>query len=255
MNNNCYVLHVLSAGLHVEVTLNDWRPYRKTVAELRTFEHALDPWLLEGHNVLEASLGPLPEEAGAEGPYFKVILCRRMPKHPPDVDDAMVFFRWTADEHPLEKEGLTPVFRHEFFMREAFGRWAWEDARPYMPQDRLDVQAVVVMLHQAMARGNVAAMMAALRLKQEEMSRAFALSLDRHMEGQEQGFRALFSAPDWQMASLDPSKLIIESSAGGRLVHVYHPDGEEPLRGRGSGGTYALGLTLSRIGGHWEVVR
>jgi hypothetical protein len=255
MNYNCYVLHILSAGLWAEVTLNGWRPYRKRQAELRAFEHALDPWLLEGENVLEARLGPLPKQDQGDDLYFKVILCRRMPNHPPEVDDTMALFCWTPEEHPLEDGVLTPVFSHEFTMREAFGHWAWQDARPYAIQDRPEVEALVVMLHQALARRNLGTLMAALRLKQEEMSRAFALTLDRHVEGQEENLRALFAAPDWQMAPLDPAKLVIESSAGGRLVHVYHPDGEEPLRGGGSGGLFALGLTVSRIAGSWEVVR
>jgi hypothetical protein len=254
MAEYAYVVQVMSTALRVEVLFNDWLAFRKTVARGSICEAKLNPWMLEGDNRLEVRLGLWPNADPADRLCLVRLYKAEHGKMAVD-DDALCFFRWVPGLAPLEDEGLTTVFTHQLTMRKAFGRWGWEGATPYMPKDRPEIEATTVALHQSLARRNITALVDTLRLKHEEMSRALGLSFDDQIAKQEGYLRDFFAATDWHMLPLEADKLIVESGAKGRLVHVYGPDGEEPLVGQGGGEVFALHLTLSRMRGTWEVVR
>jgi hypothetical protein len=247
-----YSLEVSTAGFVADVTLNGWPAARARKAIGRTKLQLLNPWLFEGDNRLEVTLS-LHEDRGVV-PAFDLT----MAKHPfgEDVQDehVLVRYRWLPALSPLQDEGPTLVFSHTMPVRSAFGRWSWQGATPFMPKDRADVEALVARVHATYARGDVDGFIDLMRVKIEELSRATGDSPDALVDQYRDYYRERFSKPDFRVKPLEPD-LVLESSAGGRLVDVRGPFDAPTIIDGAGGEPSAVELTVSFIQGEWRVVR
>ena len=238
--------------LRVLVRLNGCVAYDALDAGARVLERSLVPWLRQGANRLEALLAPLPP-VEEEEPSFSLSLHRVETGGRAWDGNLLVAYEWTDDESVLDAYGLRRVFDHTFTVEPRFGAWAWTSAAPFAPDDAPGVLGVVQALHAALARRDLATVMATLRSKHAELD----LGLEEEPGSVEQAYFArlseIWEAPD---AHLEPlSSLHIETTAEGRLVHVRGRNDEPPIVLRGGGHVLGLSPTLSRVDNHYRIVR
>ncbi|MCC6522965.1 MAG: hypothetical protein IT373_09910 [Polyangiaceae bacterium] len=256
-----YNLEVQASGLVVEVELGGARVYFEGRGGQRFTQKKLNPWLLDGQNVLEARLGAPEAQAGgrraaAAERYFRTRLIRlRAGQDWPEPEDELFTYEWNPAKAPLPDEGMVTVLEHELALGPVHGRWAWQDARPYTDADRPDVLALVGAVHQALAARELEGVLARFAVQNDEVARALG-GTKAELAGDLREFLAsLFASEDWRMAPLAPETLGLVPSAGGKLVEVVGPDGGAPLVGRGGEGELELGLTVSRLAAGWTIVR
>jgi hypothetical protein len=249
-----YILEVQSGGLLADVVLNGWPAFRATTAEAQCVQVALNAFLVEGTNHLHAAVAPLPDKDLPADAHLRLKLFKADSWEPGRFVEHLGY-RWTPDESPLRGEGQTQVFSHRMMMRKAFGRWAWQDATPYSPEDRPAILALLGRLHAALHGRDKQAVLGMVSLKLHEMARAVGASEAQWVDAQRTTLEAGFAAPDWGMMPLDPASIVLVPIVGGRLVEVVRADGRPPLFGTGEQGGLPLELTVSKIGGTWQVVR
>jgi hypothetical protein len=173
----------------------------------------------------------------------------------PEEGDVFVLYRWSAKESPLSPEGLTPVFSHPLRMGRAFGRWQWQDARPYAPSDRAAIEQLVTTFYWAFARKDVDGVLGLLDLKLAELERAFSIAPGGTLQKQRERLQAIFQRDGWTALPFDPGALVLQPSAGGRLVDVWGPDGEGPIHATTPENGFTFELVVSRIGDTFRIVR
>ena len=260
-----YMLKVASATLHANVLLNDCLVFRHTETRLREAELKLTPWIVQGHNRLEVrieepgepALGAL-RAAGEEVPEPTFVLSGHVvPKIAGQCLDANEFlrYRWTEGETPLPGAGPATVLKHHWLVQEEFGPWVWESARPFEPQDRAAVVALVAQLHALMLARNLNTLEALLAVKTDELCQAYGFDLTATRREHMEFLRSAVSAEDFELDPPRDDKLRLELDAGGRLVRVLDAEGRPPLLGRANGRPLAYDLTLSHVDGAWLVVR
>jgi hypothetical protein len=252
MTTFAYSLDVTTVGFVADVTLNGWPAARARKAIRLNKLQLLNPWLLEGDNRLEVTLAPHEDQSATAG--FELTLAKHPLGKNVAEENVLCRYRWLPALSPLEKEGPTLVFSHTMPVKSAFGRWSWEAAAPYMPEDRADIEALVARVHATYARGDVEGFIQLLGIKIEELSRATKSDPQKLVEQYRTYFRDRFATSDWRVMPLDP-KLVLESSAGGRLVEIRAESGAPPIVDGADGTPSGYELTVSRIEGAWRVVR
>jgi hypothetical protein len=257
-----YVVEVSCAGLEAEVRLNDWPVFRRVALEARTYGAKVNPFIVEGKNRLDVGVGPLPSGLVAEDEArLDVKVYKTEHGTASKDDDVLVHYRWTAEESPLAAEGTRRVFSHGFDFRKAFGRWGWERAKRFMPEDEPAIAGLVSALHRALAQRDATGALALVEPRVRELARSVDLTPEEQLQKQLDFWGVYFASPAWVLDPFDPAKLSYESAAGGRLVLVTGPEGASPITGSAivpdCVGPYPfeLDLTVSHIDGSWQVVR
>jgi hypothetical protein len=257
MSTPGYIIELDCGRLAAEVEVNGWRVAHNRDPDGRTTHAKINPWLLDGDNVIGVRLGWLPGEPEGAHELTCVVALHKV------VDDAsyaneppMLLFRWYPDEYPLADQGLTRVYEHRFVMRRAFGPFAWTGAMPYLDSDRPQVTALVREVHDAIGARDRAALLRLQKLKLEEMGRSVGVSLQQMIDEQDVVFDEIFAGPV-QIAPLDPERLHMRSGAGGRLVQVEREDGDMRVLPfvTSRGLSMSLPLCVANLGGRWTLVR
>lgn len=244
-------IQVMCDGLSAVVRFNDYpaitlaTPHKAELAG-----HMVNAWLLEGENLLEVALARIP--GATSEPMFDIHLQKIVKQ---DEEETLLYYQWTPGESPLPDEGPAVVLRHRMNVARAFGRWQWQDARPFHPSDRPDIEAVVGAFHRAASLRDKRAMVALLDLKLEEVGRSRGRPHDLMRERQEVYFSSFVDEPDFALAPLDPGALSLTLHAGGRVVEVRGPEGASPIRGVGGGMPFEYDMLLSHVGGAFRIVR
>jgi hypothetical protein len=248
---------MLVGGLRAEVSFNGWPLLKRDDQDRRTADRKVNPFVLEGENRLVVALGALPADpAPTVSPVFELVFSRGPHGESRDDDVTLAHYKWTPDESlPLDDEHLTPVFEHTARFKTAYGSWAWESARPYANEDRDDVLAVVRTIHAALASKNLAGANAMLSMKHHELERCLSLPTGQLVADQLTLWSGYVAHADFRLDPFDPTKLVLESAAGGRLVSIRHTDGAPPIEGTAGGDFFGLDLVVSRIGGGYQIVR
>ena len=266
MDDFAYVIDTFTATLAVDVRLNDWPVYHALDGVGRVARQKVNPWLLEGENRVQVRLQPLDDEAVAalasakEGgglpPGFTLTFYKTEHGTSSCEEDILLYFDWTASEYPLQKDSMTQVLDHTIPFVKAFGPWTWERARPFMPADRPAVEALVAAFHGALERRDVPGLVSLLRVKLEEMARSLNQDPAQMLVKQQNYFEQFyFNDPSFRVDPLDTSQLVLESSAGGRLVAVRGPGGRAPLTGSAGPRPFDFSLTVSAVDNGWSIVR
>lgn len=259
-----YVLEVELMDLMLTVQLNDISIFSDAAGTTGFRQIAVNPYVVEGTNTLAVWLGRAAGGApGAEGPTersmckVRLYAARRgeQPPESPTDDDFLAVYRWTREQE-LPAEGVALVWTRDVSIPRAHGRWDWQDARPYEDADRGDVLAVVRAHRDALAGRDVDTLMRLNETRIAEYSRALDMPLDEMRLDQEQAFTELFAFDTWTVPPLDEGALVLVPAAGGRLVQVFDPSGETPLRGAaGDDERFAMDANLSRTSTGWTLVR
>jgi hypothetical protein len=253
-----YVLEVKSEGLVVELRLNGATVFEELAGGARFLQTKLDPYVIEGDNALDVVVGPPPPAGeGAPPPPAKALELRAFTTlwGVASPDEALGAFTFDEGEHPLPEAGRARVARLAFTPPEAHGRWLWQDAPPFGPADEGDALAAVLDVHRALATRDADALDTLTEVKMAELARALDVPADELRADQRAHYGRLFQAADYRVAPIDPTRVRFAPSDDGRLVRALDADGGPPVRAVSGGRRFALGLTLSRVGGSMKVVR
>lgn len=247
-----FALECTACDVVTELRFNDWPAYRFDAesGELTTTVQ-LNPMIIEGPNVLRVlmrkkSTPPVPQRR-------LVVSIFRMLS--PDELQPLVYFRHRPELHPLADDGFTEVFRQEITFAKTFGRWKWEDAKPYLDADRDAVIAAVREAHTAVARGDMNAFVELASLKVEEMARAQGKSPAEQAELQRKLLGVFFGLEGIVVEPFDAEALELESWCQGRLVSVRGPGGKRPIRAICDGQRLELDAVLTRVGDSFRIAR
>jgi len=241
-----------SSLLRVVVRLNGCVVHDSHDHGARLLDRSLVPWLVRGQNHLEALLAPLPPREDEE-PSFSLALHRVERGAGAWDGNLLVAYEWTDNEAALDAYALRRVFAHRFTAHEPHGAAAWSGSPPFAAPDAALCLGVVEALHAALARRDLSTAMAMLRLKHTELS----LGLEEAPASIEEAYADLLGGL-WEArdARLEPlPSLHVETTGEGRLAHVRGPNDEPPIVLRGGDRVLALSPTLSRIDGHYRIVR
>ncbi|HVY46945.1 MAG TPA: hypothetical protein VHB21_13750 [Minicystis sp.] len=255
MGSTAYVVDVLTKGFAADVDFNGWPICRGEWSNGKVASQKLNFFLLAGENRLEASLKMLEPDDVTVDRWFELRMVKTRHDESERDDDVLLRYRWTPDESPVGGAYATPVFTHAMRVARAYGAWAWEAARPFLPSDRDAVLAVVAELHAALAARDAAAVLGLLQLKYDEWDRAVE-NPQGTMAGRERDFLArVFAMPDYGVAPFDPAALELESACGGRLVKVLSEDRGPAITAFADGGPFGTDVALAFVGGGWKILR
>lgn len=241
-----YTLDAIFNDVPIVVLWNDWPIVQRQTSG--TQSNLLNPFVVEGDNVLRVLAGPVTE-LGSQ--FIGVGLF----KWDPGSDERQTIFQveWTP-RFGYTKDGYHEVARHVVHARKAFGRWRWEDAKPFRIEDEPTLKVEVLKLRDALKAKDIDGMMSRSRLKMAEMGRATG----RHggaVEGvQREMLRTMFDGGA-HVFPWNEDDLRFRSGAQGRLVRVFLEDGSEPLSFMAGDNMVEVPLVYSHLDSGFELVR
>lgn len=259
-----YVLQIESARVRAKVQFNSFEVYFEATGARRVVQTKVNPYVVPGDNRVRVSLGPELDEEGNPRPrvgMFELTLIVGEHGREPGPEAVRLHWRWPPSDRdmPLENSAVSPVWEQGVTVRErdAFGRWAWEDAPadPLTDSDLDEITAVVRLLHSAFANRDSTGVEMVLRHKHEELARALDVSFGEIEEGFREYTTELFRDPDGKMEPFFPEDLLLQPVAGGRVVQVTDLGGEPPLQGVFNGEGFAFRIAMARVDGGWTIVR
>ncbi len=204
--------------------------------------------VIEGSNLLTLDL-TRNDERDAHGSVASLV---RGPFGEPDAFVTLLEHQWRpvdglpADGTPHE------VLRHEIRVERAFGRWAWQDARPYRDQDFVEIVALHQAIAQAVERRDVERLVTLFRVKYEEIDRSIERPHDDADDAD--GWRRIFAKCTGVVAA-HPDDLVATSWSDGRLVDVKTRDGKDPIELALGPDGFAIPYVVSALSGGLQVVR
>jgi hypothetical protein len=225
----------------------------------RALESPITPWLVEGQNHIAVSLAPVPSpppssSPGDEKPAFRIAL------HAPETEisprprskSLLAEYQYSENESNVYGISFSTVFRHTFHVSTRFP-WAYQKAAPYDANDKPAVEDVVRGLHAAMLNKNMAALKQLLAVRFTEEALGSEVPRDDVEGAFFESLGDMWVEDDWKVEPL--STLAIDTSAGGRLVHVGGMNGEPAITCRAGKLVLGVSPTLSSIEGKYAIVR
>lgn len=241
-----YTLDVVHNDVDVTVLWNDYPiVFRRGHG---TQSNLLNSFVVEGENTLRVLAGPVTA-LGSQ--YIGVGLFRWLPGS--DVRQEIYRLDWTP-RFGFVRDGYAEIGTHRLFMRRAFGRWRWEDARPLVVEDEPALTARILELRKTFDAGDLDGFMRLSRLKMTELG----VSTGRDpiaVEGVQRAMLGPMFAGKPILFDWDEEDLRFRSGAGGRLVRVLLADGNEPLRLLGPESIIEIPLVYSHLSTGFELVR
>jgi len=258
MTNSFWGLEMEHRQLRVVVWLNGVPLINSSVTERRERGVKLNPWIAEGANLLELSLGRPEDEADIPADALCRMVAYRAEYGPEGQVWPLGQYAFDRGELELAEVGLTEAYSHEFSVEadDAFGRWAWQDGQPYEPKERVAIEAVVMRLHRALRTRDADAVLAEMSLRFEEVGRSIGVEAGELEGDLRRDIGELFASDEWQMQPLDVAGLELWPSRDGRLVQVTGPGGAPALVGSAAPGKpFAMSVAAAHLDGAWVVVR
>lgn len=259
-------LEVQTEGLRAVVLLNGYPVFMPTDTGGRTTSLKLNPHIVEGDNEIAVRLGR--ELDGADlGPRadFSMKAYHTVKGVAPTEEDYVARYEWDPDAQELEPDGMTDAFRQRFAVppKRAFGRWAWQDAIPFVAGDRVAVEHLVGKCRRALEERDVDTLLALLSLYAAETSIALNVPIPEAEQLLREYLEPYFGDDRFEMAPLDYGSMPLIPVCDGRIVLVMAPGGGPILQGqiRVDEGEepplppVGMELAVSNLGGTWTVVR
>lgn len=241
-----YTLDAIFNDVPVVVLWNDWPIVQRQTSG--TQSNLLNPFVVEGDNVLRVLAGPVEEPSSQ---FIGVGLF----KWAPGSNERQTIFQveWTP-RFGYAKDGYHEVARHVVHARKAFGRWRWEDAIPFRVEDEPTLKAEVVRLRDLLKANDIDGLMSKSRLKMSELGRATG-RFGGAVEGvQRELLRSMFGGGA-HVFHWEEDDLRFRSGAQGRLVRVFLADGSEPLSFLAGDNMVEVPLVYSHLDQGFEIVR
>jgi hypothetical protein len=254
-----YVLEVIANNLDVVALYNDWPAHRSDHPRNSiTTSMRLNAMTFEEPNVLSVIAKPLPDiQKGEPLPENALIQVSLFQMLAPDEMVYLFAHCWRAAHRPLVVDAYTEVARHQISFTKTFGRWGFQDARPYMPEDRPAVLEALHRVHGTLLSKNFEAYGDLCAIKLEEVARATGRSAAVIRDESVKLVGFMGDAAGWDMEPIVDEDIVIESYCHGRLVQCFRgKQREEPLLGYvGGSGPMAFPVMFSRVGERWLPVR
>ena len=262
MGSIIYALNVECEGVVARVVLNEVDVFSEWEGASRVTQTKLNPYIVEQSNRLEVFVTPMTDDEGRAlaGPtMLRVTLLKGEHGVAPDDSNRVALFAWNPAEFPVEPGALTGVWARQFTVApaQAFGRWAWQDApaTPQSDEDARELVALCEIVHAALARRDLDAVMALTDLRSEELARALDVPVDEVRAEEAAMYAQWFASPRWALAPFDAGGLAASRFARGRLVRVTDPYGGPPIHGTDGERRFAFSFTATRVAGSWAIVR
>lgn len=254
-----YVLEVIANNLDVVALYNDWPAHRSAdPRDSVTTSIRLNAMTFEEPNVLSVRAKPLPGTAKGEPlPANSLIQVSLFQMLAPDELTYLFAHCWRAVHRPLVVDEYVEVARHELSFTKTFGRWRFQDARPYMPEDRPAVLEALRRVRETLMAREFEAYSDLCGVKLEETARATGRSA-AVIRDESVKLLATFAELDgWDVDPINDDEIVVESYCHGRLVQCFRgKERREPLMGYAAGsGPMGFPAIFSRVGERWLPVR
>ncbi len=257
-----YVVETHCEGLVVRVALNHVDVFSEWSGGARKDTAGVNPFVVEGTNTLEVFLAPMTDDAGAvmELPRrFRVSLHRAERDQSADESNRLAHFEWSERAAPLSPGGFAGVWARQLTVRpeHAFGRWCWQEVTSLPPggDDAKELVALAEIVHAALARRDVDAVLSLTELRNRELARAAGVSEAHFVAGQAALLRRWFASKDWALDAFDAASLAATRQARGRLVRITDPWGDAPIKGTDGARRFTFAFMAARIDGAWTIAR
>jgi|GEM_PF-1389467 len=257
-----YTLQFDCVGVVARVALNgvdvasEWEGARR--AELVD----VNPFVVEGSNHLDVYLTPMTDDAGrvvGKEHKFRCTVTRLPRGRPLDEGERIAWYTWSAAECPVTPGTLVGVWSRQFTVKpeQAFGRWCWQDTPTQPPgdSDPLELVALAEIVHGALSRKDLDAVLLLTELRSLELSAAKGVHYDEYREEQASIYQGWFGSPWWAVDPFDPNALAAVPYLRGRLVRVTDPTGKAPIQATDGVRRFTFPFMASRIEGSWTIVR
>lgn len=246
-----FLLKTLGGGVKARVMINGIQAFRMVPGPTKSSKTELNASIVEGTNDVSLYLGPAKDFTKDANLDIKIV------RSDGGKETKLAAWRFDAGKTKLQPQVPAKVWREEFKVDKAFGRWSWEDAPKDPPKDK-DQQAIVTVvaeLHKALAAKDAKATINLLDTKIEELSRAHGVAAAQMRDDQKSFLDSVFGAADWSVEPFQAGGLTLVPAADGRLLAVTDPVGKPPIKATAGKQPILFQLTVSRIGKDWRIVR
>ncbi len=225
----------------------------------------LNPFIIEGPNELRIRLGRAEDGASlAATARYQADLFRTPHGVMRDDSSYLVRYEWDREEQELAEDGMTDVLTHRFEASpaDAFGRWAWQDALPFDPGQRVAIELLVGRCREALVERDPDKLLALLSLQLAETAHALGVRADELEQDLRDHLEPFFAADGWEVAPIDYGIVSLIPSTDGKLVLVMGHRGAPILQGQivlddesDPLPPFMMELCVSNLDGTWTVVR
>lgn len=256
-----YTVQVTSYGCAPDVRLNDGPLYEEPEGLPGTVEVPANEWLRDGDNTLGFYLQPVRGETDFDERLdFQAVVYVREIDQDKEQRREVTRLAYTWADHGAGQSAPLILRERPFFAALPWPRWPWMSGVPILDRDRAlaQLRAEVQAFHARLATGDVDAILAGLRQRDEDNARAYYAPVEEVQATTRQEFASLVSDPSWELMPIDPDRLTLRLFGKGRLARLDTPDGESPLCywQREPGLTTYLSLVFHRRSrGDWTVCR
>ncbi len=250
-----HVLETAIHGLDAVVLVNGWPAARSArPGIMKTDGVRVNSMVIEGTNVLSVLAKPLGETVPTDA-MLDVHLFHMLG---PDQRTTIFRHNWRLAHRTLKQDEYVEVARHEVSFVDTFGRYRWEDARPFMLEDQPALLEAFKKLMLTLERRDIDSYVTLSTLKLEEVARATGRHPQQAIDESSDTLKS-FAALEggWMVVPVKDEDLQFESYSGGRLVEVFR-DGDRapPIQVLcGGKGPMAFNVVFSRVDERWVPVR
>jgi hypothetical protein len=254
MPTSQFTLKVLTGGVKARVNINNMQAHRQAEGPTKSTKVDLNAFVIEAKNVVDVFVGPGAVSSGAN---LDLKIVRADGEGKAAKETKLASFRWEPGKTEMHPQAPTKVWCGEFTVDKAFGRWSWQDAPNTKPTaaDQKEIVSLVERLHKALADKNADAAVDLMRVKIEEMGRAFGLSLEEMTTAQKENLHAAFSSKSWAVAPLVAEGMQLVPVADGRVYVVTDAPGKPPIKATVDKQPILFPISVTRAGGAWVIVR
>jgi len=243
-----------SPGLIARIAVNEIPFYRKQVDLFDGVSGPCNHLLVPGENKVSLLITEIPERQKPDWIWnFEFSVIR--------VTDKVVISkaRWPElkAEHPAEEQSLPIYHAIKFNYDPDAPEPVWMNApRESIPVEGTpELHEAVRRLHSAYERGDVDDFLGAFQVKMDEHRKFYGLVPEVAPAAAREHCKRQLEMP-WDVDPYDPSQVVFESRANGRVAFVSRKDGVPPVRARHKTDerkAWGSNLLLTRVAGRWQI--
>jgi len=161
---------------------------------------------------------------------------------------------------PNAEDSFPFIFDTSFEVSDAYGKYDWQTANQWSDEslDRSSILGYADTILKALKSKSFSELSPHLHWKRTELGRCYGFATDELENDDKELFESLFQNSNWGLEDFDPSDLVYDLWANGRIVQVIRPNGKELIRTvrlKESDIFYSLPLILAYIENEWRLVR
>ncbi len=257
---NRWHLQISGTNLAYTVRINDIVIFSDRWQTSRSDGCPINQWLVSGMNRLQVNLGVGLSKDSAEAESACLVQVKEIALDNPSAPENIA-----AEINLVFKDGelSLPFDRTVEFPVPDLDPSRWEQGDKFDPENP-DLSGLVDFLaaiQNQMEAKDIEGIVGTMRIKSEEMARAFGMPIEERLKDQREFFEELFQISDWGMLPFEPQKepqkIFTQIEGEGRLLKVTDQVGGPILKSKEfeDGSNFGLRFHLSRHKDRWEVAR